>query len=195
MAWKVVGVVLGLWPSDPKPGRLVSRSPDSGLIQHLILQPHLPSPREEGQGEESSASPWKLLRGKITPADVLHRAPHLTPLPPLPGNAVRAAYFGTQGTSNCRLRTQELSPSSLSKQYLLLSGTSGISYGKINADTHQSPGQSSWPCWGARGWERGGSLCAPFSGILLTPGTPGFLAKTCSLSVCIVRGSVRPGPN
>lgn len=96
MAWKVVGVVLGLWPSDPKPGRLVSRSPDSGLIQHLILQPHLPSPWEEGQGEESSASPWKLLRGKITPVDVLHRAPHLTPLPPLPGNAEGCLLWNTR---------------------------------------------------------------------------------------------------
>lgn len=73
---------------------------------------------------------------------------------------LRAAYPGTQGTSNCRLEKQELSPSSLSKEYLLLSGTSGISYGKINADTHQSPGQS-WPRWGGREWEGGGSLCAP----------------------------------
>lgn len=46
---KVVGVVHGALASDPKLGELVSRSPDSGLIQHLILQPHLPPREEEGR--------------------------------------------------------------------------------------------------------------------------------------------------
>lgn len=172
MAWKVVGVILGLWPSDPKPGRLVSRSPDSGLIQHLILQPHLPCPQEEGQGEESSLSPWSLLRGKSRPADVLHRAPPLTPHPP----TARGVSFQFQ------------------QEHLLLSGTSGISYGKINADTHQSPGQSSWPHWGGSGWGAAGLSVPPALEFCSHQGNQASWTRGV-FSLCIVRGSVRPGPN
>ena len=66
-------------------------TPQTGLIQHLILQP-----REEGQGEQSSAIPWNLLRGKSTPADVLHHVPHVTPLPLLPLNAEGCLPWNTR---------------------------------------------------------------------------------------------------
>ena len=157
-------------------------TPQTGLIQHLILQPHLPSPPvKKGRVSNHRPSPGTFWGGKAHQLMSCTMSP-MSPRSPYCHWMLRAAYPGTQGTSNCRLGKQELSPSSLSKEYLLLSRTSGISYGKINADTHQSPGQS-WPCWGGRGWEGDGSLCAPFSGIPLTPGKPGFLDGRCSLCI------------
>lgn len=96
MAWKVMGVVLGLWPSDPKPGRLVSHSPDWFNPASYPPAPSPLPPREEGQGEQSSAIPWNLLRGKSTPADVLHHVPHVTPLPLLPLNAEGCLPWNTR---------------------------------------------------------------------------------------------------
>lgn len=124
-AWKVVGVVLGLWPRWP--GRLVSWPPDSGFNPASYPPALSPSPGKKGRVRSHRPAPWKLLRGKITPADVLHHAP-ISPHSPTARECwVRAAYFGTQGTSNCRLQHRNcLLPVSANSIYFWV-GPSGIS--------------------------------------------------------------------